>query len=48
LVDSKKPNTFNMGKGIKNQKGNEKFEDFEHVRRLNAMSKRILSFGKVY
>lgn len=48
MVDANKPFTFDMGKGNKIQKGNEKFEDFEHIRRLNAMSKRILSLGKVF
>ena len=45
-VDTNKPFTFNMGRSIKMQSGKEVFEDFEHVRRLNAMSKRILSLGK--
>ena len=35
-----------MGKKIKHQNAKDKFDDFEHVRRLNAMSKRILSLGK--
>lgn len=45
-IDVKQPLTFNMGKKIKHQSAKDKFDDFEHVRRLNAMSKRILSLGK--
>jgi hypothetical protein len=47
VIDANKPFTFEMGKGKTNQNAKEKFEDFEHIRRLNAMSKRILSIGKV-
>lgn len=35
-----------MGKTVKAYSAKEKFEDFEHIRRLDAMSKRILSLGK--
>jgi hypothetical protein len=45
-IDAKQPFTFNMGKKNKHQSAKDKFDDFEHVRRLNAMSKRILSLGK--
>lgn len=46
IVDANKPFTFKMGKSQK-QSAKEKFEDFEHIRRLSAMSKRIVSLGKV-
>ncbi len=45
-VKCDKPFTFEMGRKLTLQNAKEKFEDFEHVRRLNAMSKRILSLGK--
>jgi hypothetical protein len=47
-IDDKLPFTFNMGKSKKNGTAKEQFQDLEHVRRLNAMQKRILSVGKVY
>jgi hypothetical protein len=37
-----------MGKGLKNTNAQEKFNDMEHIRRLEAMSKRIVSIGKVF
>jgi hypothetical protein len=46
VVDSNKPFTYYMGKNMTNYRAKEKFDDFEHIRRLNAMSKRILSIGK--
>jgi hypothetical protein len=47
-IDSAKPFTYNMARNIgDNTSQKEKFEDMEHIRRLNAMSKRILSIGKV-
>lgn len=56
-IDTNKPKTFDMmntnNTSFNNKRNNrpvsakEKFEDMEHIRRLEAMSKRILSIGKV-
>lgn len=46
-VDTKKPSTYHMTNLSKYYTGKEKFEDMEHVRRLDAMSKRMISLGKV-
>jgi len=45
-VDNKEPHTFHMGKNLKHIKTKEIFEEQEHLRRLDAMSKRILNLGK--
>jgi len=47
-IDDDLPFTFNMGKRKKKGNAIENFEDFEHIRRLTAMQKRIQSIGKVY
>jgi hypothetical protein len=46
-IDSAKPTTYHMAKSKGGGRQKEKFEDMEHIRRLEAMSKRILSIGKV-
>lgn len=37
-----------MKANLQKKSKNPKFEDMEHVRRLNAMSKRITKIGKVH
>ncbi len=44
-IDNNNPQTLNIIKSTGNRQ-TEQFEDMEHIRRLNAMSKRILSLGK--
>lgn len=46
-VDTKKPATYEMTKLSKFYTAKEKFEDMEHIRRLDAMAKRMTSLGKV-
>ena len=47
-IDSAKPHTYSMTKNLtKNNRPKENLEDMEHIMRLEAMSKRILSIGKV-
>ena len=46
-VDNKKPNTFDMKPKNCFKSVKEKYEDIEHLRTLKAMSKRILSIGKM-
>jgi hypothetical protein len=45
-IDNGQPNTYDWGKRFKPTRANEIFDDIEHIRRLDAMSKRILAFGK--
>lgn len=47
-VDTKKPSTYEMNKISKFNTAKEKFEDMEHIRRLDAMAKRMTSMGKVF
>ncbi len=47
VVNAKEPSSMNLGIKLKLQTAKEKFQDMEHIRRLEAMSKRILSMGKV-
>ena len=47
VVDNNQPQTYNMGKGLSQTRQKELYDEMEHIRRLNAMSKRILSIGKV-
>ncbi len=47
MVDNQEPQTFHLAKKLNHTKQIEIYEDMEHVRRLNAMSKRILAIGKV-
>jgi len=46
-IDNKKPLTYDMTKLSKINSAKEKFEDMEHIRRLDAMTKRIATLGKV-
>ena len=47
-VDNKKPETYNMKPKNCFKSVKEKYEDIEHLRVLKAMSKRILSIGKMH
>ena len=47
-IDNKKPTTFNMKAKNCFKSAKEKYEDIEHLRTLKAMSKRILSIGKMH
>ena len=47
-VDNKKPVTYNMKPKNHFKSIKEKYEDIEHLRTLKAMSKRILSIGKMH
>ena len=47
-VDNKQPVTFNMKKKNCFKSAKENYEDTEHLRVLKAMSKRILSIGKMH
>jgi hypothetical protein len=44
-IDNTNPQTLNIIKST-GHKQSEQYEDTEHIRRLNAMSKRMLSLGK--
>lgn len=47
-VDDKKPKTYNMKPKNCFKSVKEKYEEIEHLRTLKAMSKRILSIGKMH
>jgi hypothetical protein len=47
-VDDKKPSTFNMKPKNVFKSIKEKYDDIEHLRTLKAMTKRILSIGKMH
>lgn len=48
VIDNQQPQTYKMGKKLSQTSQKEMFDEMEHLRRLNAMSKRILAIGKVF